>query len=794
MKFISPDIIHRYLRKLGNEALDIEFNADYNKIKESKKAFIIWNPYGYLAYPKPDYIKKNKYYLECLANNKPTYIVERGALPNSIFIDKNGFLLDSSSYDESNWAKRLDKKKLQKVKDYIDCIKEDITSLEPQKSGRLNKEEFFNRLEIDKNKYKKIIFVPLQMHNDTVTLLWSDWIENTNRFNEMILKLSDQYKDVLFLVKNHPGEESEKHQLKTTTDNLKIVDEFHYKDCIKYSDKLITINSGIGLQAMMWNKPVCIVGEAFYQFDELNYKAKKISDVETWIELESHKFSENLMYCFIYYLRFEFYSFCSMRRLNAKSSEPTIFDSITYEDQNGKRTKVENMTKEEPIVDVLLEFINTIEEYSLMRLTCLDCLRYLKLKSNMKNLYIGMDLNDKNISKLTKRAYSYDPEKKIFIKKGITIHIEPLPKNTKVMSIYGEPVNVPIPVVEYLNKLYGSNWMQPLKPKVQGNDNQLKVAYTFNLHGWIFEFESLYYQRYSKLTVKPMLESKLRGTKDIDIAMIPSAWHYRDLTKDGTISHLKRNNIKIVSQYNSHITGEIEHKSEDADLVMVSSEKLYEDVKKRHKFHNMIFMPHFVDTDFFKPKFRFNGGILGWTGNFENIYKRPHLIEQLDYDVQLQKDYKKSLEEKNRQDNMPSFYNSIDILVITSKSEGTPMPLLEAMSCGKVVLSTDVGIASMVLHPYFIVKGINEKEILRNFNEKIKFLKANPEFVVKHGMENRRIALECFSWKNYVGALDKIYEALSNNDMRKVKLIAEKLVKRIKYRIKEIRSKGTTKV
>lgn len=43
---------------------------------------------------------------------------------------------------------------------------------------------------------------------------------------------------------------------------------------------------------------------------------------------------------------------------------------------------------------------------------------------------------------------------------------------------------------------------------------------------------------------------------------------------------------------------------------------------------------------------------------------------------------------------MPGFYNSLDVFVCSSDSEGTPNPVLEAMACGIPVISTDVGIVA----------------------------------------------------------------------------------------------------
>lgn len=48
-------------------------------------------------------------------------------------------------------------------------------------------------------------------------------------------------------------------------------------------------------------------------------------------------------------------------------------------------------------------------------------------------------------------------------------------------------------------------------------------------------------------------------------------------------------------------------------------------------------------------------------------------------------------------DEMPAFYQGIDVLVCSSVAEGTPNPVLEAMACGAAVVSTEVGIVPQVL-------------------------------------------------------------------------------------------------
>jgi glycosyltransferase involved in cell wall biosynthesis len=49
-------------------------------------------------------------------------------------------------------------------------------------------------------------------------------------------------------------------------------------------------------------------------------------------------------------------------------------------------------------------------------------------------------------------------------------------------------------------------------------------------------------------------------------------------------------------------------------------------------------------------------------------------------------------------DHMASWYKNGSCLVIASQSEGTPRPLLEAMACGRPVVTTRVGLASRLVH------------------------------------------------------------------------------------------------
>lgn len=104
---------------------------------------------------------------------------------------------------------------------------------------------------------------------------------------------------------------------------------------------------------------------------------------------------------------------------------------------------------------------------------------------------------------------------------------------------------------------------------------------------------------------------------------------------------------------------------------------------------------------------------------------------------------------------MPKYYNGIDIYVCASRTEGVSAPVLEAMACGVPVIATDVGIVPEVFgekQKEFIIK--RDKEDLK---EKIKHMIKNKTLMKELSKEN----LECikeFSWENKSKLYKKLFE------------------------------------
>jgi len=169
----------------------------------------------------------------------------------------------------------------------------------------------------------------------------------------------------------------------------------------------------------------------------------------------------------------------------------------------------------------------------------------------------------------------------------------------------------------------------------------------------------------------------------------------------------------------------------------------------------IMYIPNFVDTDFFKPidsktKIRSvlgldpNDFIILFIGRLDNAHKNVKALLQVLYEFRkkglmnikliiigkgpdelMLKKYASKLKLGNAvrfegfvpREKLPLYYNVADIFVLPSNYEGFPIVLLEALSCGLPVIATNVGGVAEVLpqelkEPGYLVPPKNIKALM----------------------------------------------------------------------------------
>ena len=111
---------------------------------------------------------------------------------------------------------------------------------------------------------------------------------------------------------------------------------------------------------------------------------------------------------------------------------------------------------------------------------------------------------------------------------------------------------------------------------------------------------------------------------------------------------------------------------------------------------------------------------------------------------------------------MVDFYNSVDVICVTSNAEGDPLPLLEGMACGCFPVAVDVGIV-----PEVVRHGDNGLIVNRNpfdFRCAFRWCAAHIELVREAGSRNAEEMLQTRTWNHvseqWRGALRHAYRRL----------------------------------
>jgi hypothetical protein len=261
---------------------------------------IIWNPI-YCCEELFNYRKNN---------NLNVLSIERGPLPNTIYISKNINMIEDKIPN-----KDITEKENSIVLKYIDYIKKrDIVLQEQQKHN-------IDIIKIKIKNYKQVIFIPLQVYTDISIKRYSRWIKNISNLIIVINIIATKYNDILFIVKNHPVENK---KFSSKLDNIIIGDKYHFMDILDLSDKVITINSSVGLYSMIFNKPCGILGDSFYIVDGVNLQLNNVRNICTFIENINIKIDYNNVKKYIYNLKYR-YLYDVPQKKNKETNNKTKF-------------------------------------------------------------------------------------------------------------------------------------------------------------------------------------------------------------------------------------------------------------------------------------------------------------------------------------------------------------------------------------------------------------------------------------------------------------------------------------
>lgn len=186
-----------------------------------------------------------------------------------------------------------------------------------------------------------------------------------------------------------------------------------------------------------------------------------------------------------------------------------------------------------------------------------------------------------------------------------------------------------------------------------------------------------------------------------------------------------------------------------------------------------------VDLEIFKPSNldRLQNPekiIVGWVGNSKfkdnetddlkgvNKIILPAIKELTEEGYNIEIKLADRNENRIEHEKMKEYYNSINLYICASKTEGTPLPILESMACGIPIISTRVGIVEEAFgdkQKDFILQE-RTKDELKN---KIKNIIENKNILMELSSENLE-NVKKWSWKEIAKDYERFFEETIKED------------------------------
>lgn len=318
------------LKNISYTEAQITYKLIYQKLtylhqKYGFNYFFIWNGCKLGDFACKDFAYKH---------NISTLYFEIANIPGKMFIDNQGTNKNSSIYsnpEKLDYISSVNKKKYEVwKKEYVEIKKnkfvlpqsKHVMKLKSLLSASLNilsiilgisiknKVYYYNLKVLFKSKTKiiksnaidiykeKYVFVPLQVSNDTQIII------NSDVSLKYLIDYAYEYaksNSIKLVIKPHPAERNDNilryvNSLKENDDNI-IVSNDNTMKLIENSELVITINSTVGLEALIMGKKVEFLGYSFYsKFNNnrlINYVMSYLNNIDYFGQ---EKISQKIIY------------------------------------------------------------------------------------------------------------------------------------------------------------------------------------------------------------------------------------------------------------------------------------------------------------------------------------------------------------------------------------------------------------------------------------------------------------------------------------------------------------------
>jgi len=160
---------------------------------------------------------------------------------------------------------------------------------------------------------EKYIFLPFQVHDDTQVLLHSPWVKTMADLTATAVTAVKSHNKLTgdslkLIIKEHPSDfgrvDYEPLKQKFEDDDVLFLRYYPTPELIKKAQGVMTINSSVGIEALVQHKPVITLGNAFYNVPGIVANVKAPEEIVPNIAVVNNPVDHCLIDKFLYYLRY----------------------------------------------------------------------------------------------------------------------------------------------------------------------------------------------------------------------------------------------------------------------------------------------------------------------------------------------------------------------------------------------------------------------------------------------------------------------------------------------------------
>ena len=146
------------------------------------------------------------------------------------------------------------------------------------------------------------VFVPFQVPSDMQVTLHSPWVRDMAQFLDVVIAAADRHPDDVFVIKEHPSFKRSVRGLRPPHPRVIFANGNVTSELIEGARAVVTLNSTVGIEALLMERPVIVLGAACYDLPGLVLRARDADALDVALRQRDWRPDDRLRRQFLGYL------------------------------------------------------------------------------------------------------------------------------------------------------------------------------------------------------------------------------------------------------------------------------------------------------------------------------------------------------------------------------------------------------------------------------------------------------------------------------------------------------------